>query len=270
MKKTQKLGRGERLPANQKDQARAGAGSRLPAKLVAAPSGRYLEMTDARYRAGLRATELLKVPIWLDVPGTSRGGHTVQAAFKMMVMQPFFHEQCVRAALMEQAGSLWEVVEFEELLCLGQLAAENDLPLPADLTSAFRIHMRGGLGLNQELRNSVAGLVTFASYTLHYHAGTISRCVIPKLAVNDASLIAEALVISEAFVHRLSGTKTNLVAGQFSALETQACELAALLWIDWPRDVDFSEMLNPPPRPPTYEERALAAGLTQRKAEVAS
>ncbi len=228
--------------------------SNAPAReLPAAPGPEYLKMVEARLRAMPDFRVRLEPPhcFTLNLPGLASGINTGRELFNSMIGDLHWHADTIRAALLPQIGSAWELVELEELLAIGaDIVGDDRVEIPNDSQVPVRWSIRESCSLMHRSNWTLRETMVFGAFVLNWHSAAISKLVLPKLKITDALQVAQSLVIAEQVV--MSGSKEARVPenhgtiAQPTKLQEQAWSLAARLWQEWPRDKTFSQVDEEP------------------------
>ncbi len=231
--------------------------------LPASPPADYLEMVKARSAARTDINNYLRMGLGLNVPGLESSVDSPRRLFEFMGRTPRFHDDQIREAVRPRLKSAWEVVEFEQLLCIADgLAGDGGTTkIPDDVTKPVELWARESNGLLAQVEMSLGELMAFTAFTLHWYAPVISEAVLPRLEATDAAALAEALMIAEAFVWGMDPRKNTApwTERDPSALQRQAWELNARLWQEWPKDEDFCVTLAGKKPEPSYLEQRMKA-----------
>lgn len=238
-------------PRRSQSQKQTRAKAPAPARaLPAAPSGDYLKMVEARLRAMPDWEKRLEEPpdLTLNLPGLASGNNIGRELFKGMIGDLHWHADTIRAELLPQIGSAWELVELEELLAIAaDTVGDDSMDLPKDSKESVWWSIRESTSLMFRSRWTLRETMVFGAFVLHWHAAAISKLVLPKLKHTDAVQLAQSLVIAEHVVMRESTTPKAVNVGTVATptkLQEQAWTLMARLWQEWPRDKKFCALLD--------------------------
>jgi len=185
----------------------------------------------------------------LNLPGLAGGHNTGRQLLEAMIGDLHWHAAAIRAGLLPQIGSAWELVELEELLAIGgDIVGDHSIELPKDSTQPVQWSIRESWSVVFRSHWTLRETMVFGAFVLHWHARAISDLVLPTLKLTDAVQLAQSLVIAEQVVDWASKRADDMsecgTVAKPTKLQEQAWTLAARLWMEWPRDKKFGELLD--------------------------
>ena len=132
--------------------------------LPASPPADYLEMVKARSAARTDINNYLRMGLGLNVPGLESSVDSPRRLFEFMGRTCHYHCDLIREAVRPRLKSAWEIVEFEQLLCIGAGLAEGGTIISDDATKPVELWSRNSNGLLDEVKMSLGELPAWNAF----------------------------------------------------------------------------------------------------------
>jgi hypothetical protein len=140
-------------------------------------------------------------------------------------------------------------VELAEVLSIAGELHDGNHDKAKDEHGLRRFDLNEWCGVSAGRKFGDADLLMHISFVVSWHTEVICRDVLPRMSrLVDAAQLAEGLVIAETVVNTVEkkagrGADAGTVV-QPTMLERQAWELAARLWLEWPEDRGFGDLIG--------------------------